>query len=270
MYKKEDFTVTVPSKEYLTRARLISKLGFVCRNLDDECVDYWTSSPSYINNDIAYGFRVDEDGEFNHSDIHDSYWVRPILMADNLSDIVKAEPLHLYKKGFPMVEFGKWYKPKAISVGDLSSLNVRGMSYQFNNHILGIETEVDSELYTLLSDKLYSVVPLNWYYDRENKLLLSEKALFEAPLVSEEKSYYDKFESTSLYDSLNGAFLSSLLEGANRDEAEKDSKAVLVRQIGELLKENERLREENQNLGLALEKIKKSIAGNAKVLKIMK
>ena len=270
MYRKEDFTVTIPSREYLTKSELISKLGFVCRNLDDECADYWTSTPSYTSNDTAYGFRVTENGELEHSDVHDLYGVRPIIIADNLEEIVKSEPLHLYRKGFPMIEFGRWYKPSPLTVSDLMPLKIRGMSYQFNNHIVGAEVETDSELYALFSDKLYSVVPVNWYYDEENKLLLSEKALFNAPLISEDNSYYNDFENTDLYKALNDEFLSSLLEGANRDEAEKEGKEELIRQINELLEENERLKAENENLHLVFEKLKKASADKSKVLKIIK
>ena len=69
MYRKEDFIVTVPSEEYLKKSYMISKLGFVCKNLDNDYTAYWTSSSS-ISNGKNYRFIVTENGNFNYCDIH--------------------------------------------------------------------------------------------------------------------------------------------------------------------------------------------------------
>lgn len=248
MYRKENFIVTVPSKEYLKKSHMINKLGFVCKNLDDDYTDYWTSSPSFISNGKTYGFRVTENGNFNYSDIHTSYGVRPIIMAKNLKDIISNEPLHIFKKGFPMIEFGKWYKPTPICINDLKKADIHGIKYCFNNNMVGLEIDYNSGLYAIAIDKIYSVVPINWYYDEENDLLLSEKTLFESPLTSNEVSDYNDFESTNLYEMLNSEFLTSILKSASRDEIEKENEESLIEQITMLMEENEKLKSEIKTL----------------------
>lgn len=248
MYQKENFEVTIPSKEYLDNSEIIKQIGLTSKSLDGKTTDYWTSSPSYSSADTFYEFRVTADGTYGHSTISETYGVRPIIKAANLKEIIKNNPMHLYQKGLKMIVFGKWYSPEGISVSKVDE--TEGKIYQPNSFELAPEIISGEKEYAAVTDTLYPVVPIKWYYDEENNLLLSEKVLMFAKL-NDSETYDGTFTSSNLYKSLNDYFLKSLLDNINKENF-KDEKDELLKELNELIKENEKLKEANEKLKSAL------------------
>lgn len=244
MYQKENFEVTIPSKEYLDNSEIIKQIGLTSKSLDGKTTDYWTSSPSYSSADNFYEFRVTADGTYGHSTISETYGVRPIIKAANLKEIIKNNPMHLYQKGLKMIVFGKWYSPKGISVSKITE--AEGKIYQPSPFELAPEIISGEKEYASVTGELHPVMPIKWYYDEESDLLLSEKVLMFAKL-NDSETYNGNFTSSSLYKNLNDYFLKSLLDNINQENLPEEQEELL-KQIRKLIKENEDLKEENERL----------------------
>ena len=247
MLNKEDIEITLPPKEYLEKSSLIRKIGYIGKNLDNKETDYWTSSYSYINNDCSYQFRMSSDGQFCHTKAGETYSVRPIIQAANLEDIVKSSPFKTYKKGFIMIELGKWYTPNSVKIANLEpSFLFKNKCFKANQKEIGFEINTINGVFAITNTEIHKVVPINWYYDEENNLLLSEHTLFNSTLSDEKNPFLGDFKTTSLYKSLNNEFLSCLLENINQENSYPTND--LIAKINELLEENEKLKENIKRL----------------------
>ena len=245
MYQLEKFKVTIPSKTYLENSKLIKQIGITSKTLDEKQASYWTKTPSYTSAFSAYEFIVTKDGEFTHGDVFkDVSYVRPLIKAANIEEIVKSSPMHLYKKGIKMIEFGKWYSQKVIKVSDIDEPVTP--HYKKDADSLALPVEINGKEYVISANEVHPLVPIMWYYDEENGLLLAEKALF--PSLLHHSSVYDgNFKESSLYKILNYYFLPNLFYNINVQNLQ-ESEIDTLKYIKKLTEENEKLKKENETL----------------------
>lgn len=256
MLNKENIEITLPSKEYLENSALIRKIGFIGKTLDCEDTDYWTSTSSYTSyNNQSYQFRMSSDNSFCHTPASEECGVRPIIIASDLENIVKSSPFKAYNKGFKMIELGKWYRPNPLKITDLKpTFAFKNRYFKASPKEIGLEIDTSDGLFAITADEIHKIVPIHWYYDEENNLLLSKNVLFNSPLTDENNPFFGDFKTTSLYKNLNNEFLSSLLDSLQPQISDANNETLT-----KLLKENQKLKKENENLSERLEISKQKI-----------
>lgn len=215
---KESLEITLPTVEYIKNSELIKRIGAQCQNVLGMYDDYWTSSISkFYGKDYSFVHRITRVGSISGGKADETICgVRPILKTDNLKEIAETSTLKT-KKGIKIVTLGSWYTfPKRTQMSRLSNGQSRIFTLMsFNNPYRCL----------IMGPTGYERTPLNWYYDEENNLLLSERILFDAPInFPYNLDYNGNIETSTLYETLNNNFL----ENAEILPKEKQHKIVYV------------------------------------------
>ena len=197
---KENLEITLPTVEYIENSKLIKKIGPQCQNILGMYDDYWTSSINkFYGRDHSFAHRITRVGNILGGKADETIsGVRPILKADNLKDIFKT---NINKtKGIKIVTLGSWYTiPKKPQASHLSNRQ---------NSICTLMSFSNPFRCMIMVPMSYERAPLNWYYDEENNLLLSEKILFDAPInFSYNWDYNGDIKTSTLYETLNTDFV---------------------------------------------------------------
>lgn len=201
---KDNLEITLPTVEYIENSELLKKIGPQCQNMLGIYDDYWTSSISkYYGPAHSFVHRITRYGSVSGGKADETICgVRPILKTNNLKEIAEANTTSK-KKGFKIVTLGNWFSPRRNP----------NIAPQKNNQNRLITLMSFSNPYHCLIMKPmdYQKTPLNWYYDEENDLLLSEKILFDAPInFPYNWDYNGNIETSTLYEALNGIFLKDI------------------------------------------------------------
>lgn len=212
MYKKEDFEIALPSLDYLENSSLINKIGKQCTDFSGDFVDYWTSDKE---NEKGHALSISAYGQAIDRNVDTTSGVRPIIKAKDLSSIVLEKDLN---GNGSILEFGSWYSSKTVQLTNPTNLKFTGRSYPIGETKMGLEVESDNKKYVFFNDKFRLVVPIEWYYDEENDLLLSVHSLFYS--LKKIKLYNGDFVSYSLFDILDNQVLPLILDSENRAMAD--------------------------------------------------
>ena len=232
MYKKDDFLLTLPSPKYVRTSKLLKKIALQCSEIWDysyKYKEYWTGLAFPTQGDPDSSI-VDERGKIYGRHVYDIYGVRPILKSPYLSEIINNAKCYHDYHDILVVELGKWPKAQAnyyFSLDSMSEIEFTGNVYPIFYEEYGYEILYLNNKWILYNQKIYSFENIEWYYDKNEDLLLCKNILF-----SDEIGYYDileiikpeninkhlngnYFEYTPLYKKLNDEVLTLILSTAN-------------------------------------------------------
>ena len=232
MYKKDDFLLTLPSPKYVRTSKLLKKIGLQCSEIGGykgKSKEYWLGLARVTQGDPD-GVSIDEHGEISDSYLDDILGIRPVLKSPYLSEIINNAKCYRDKHNILVVELGKWPEAQAsygVLIDEISELKFTGNAYPFVSEEYGYEILYLNNKWILYNQKIYSFENIEWYYDKNEDLLLCKNILF-----SDEIGYYDileiikpeninkhlngnYFEYTPLYKKLNDEVLTLILSTAN-------------------------------------------------------
>lgn len=225
MYKKEDFEIDLPSLDYLQKSKLIKKIGMQCTDFSGDLTDYWTSDQA---DEKGGALSITAHSQVVRHNIDTPSGVRPIIRAKNLSSVVRKDVLNGH---FPVLEFGDWYTAKTVQLPNPTNLKFTGRSYPIGETKMGLEVESDNKKYLFFNDKFRLVVPIEWYYDEENDLLLSVHSLFYS--LKNIKLYNGNFVSFSLFNILDNQVLPLILDSENKAMTDESLDSEIQKLLGE-------------------------------------
>lgn len=243
MYQKEDFKITLPEIEYLENSAIIKKLGLKCSDLNNDLTDYWTKEEKPDSN---AGLIVNAYGQIGSRSSDCPSGVRPVIKSEKLKEIVQSAQTE-NKDGIKIIDFGQWYSPNTIQLDNPTDLKFTNRSYPIGEKNMGLEFESNKGRYVLFGDKFHPVIPIKWYYDEEEDLLLSKHSLFYS--LRSPKLYNSNNITFSLFDILNNQVLPIILDSENSKNQDKD----LSQELNELLERQEKL---NADISILLSKVK--------------
>lgn len=231
MYQKEDFKITLPEKTYLENSAIIKNLGLKCTDLNDDFTDYWINGENSDSNSASI---VNAYGQIGSKSSDCSSGVRPVIKSKNLKEIVQSAQTK-NEDNIKIIDFGQWYSPNTVQLENPTDLKFTNRSYPIGEKNMGLEFESNKGRYVLFGDKFHPVIPIKWYYDEEEDLLLSKHSLFYS--LRSPKLYNSNNITFSLFDILNNQVLPIILDSENSKKRDKS----LSQELSELLEKQERL-----------------------------
>lgn len=157
--------------------------------------------------------------------------IRPIIKCADLNEVLKKATKTIDNKGFeeitlgefPRLNFeitifnpvmeatGRWYN---ILKEDSKAYGL--VIYQCPEFIFRGQKVIE------LDGQYYPVLPVQFYIDRKNNMLISKSVLFSSPINLNSMKYDGTFETSQLYDYLNGYFIKSLVSASEYFHAENE------------------------------------------------
>lgn len=245
MYNKDNFTINLPSVEYLKNSKLINEIGIKCTDLSGDLTNYWTSDIFNENGREALSACATIYGQIVYRSVDSQNGVRPIITYNDLPNLVKNSKLKLVKNNIKVIEFGNWYSSKTVQIINPTDLEYTSKCYPIGEKRMGLEFEKSNQKYVLFNDKFHPIIPIEWYYDEENNQLLSVNSLFYS-LRRSKKSNKENI-SYDLCEVLKAQILPIIIDSENNQQEES-----LEKQIEMILKQQ-------RNLEKRIEKVKTKI-----------
>lgn len=178
--------------------------------------------------------------------------IRPIIKCTALNEVLKKATTTIDDKGFEeitlgefprlnveikifdsvMEETGKWYN---ILKEDSEAYGL--VIYQCPEFIIKSQAVIEIDGIVIcrcpeyfikgkkvieLDGQYYPVLPVQFYVDRKNNMLISKSSLFSSPINLNSMKYDGTFETSQLYDYLNGWFIKSLVPSSEYFQAENE------------------------------------------------
>ena len=155
--------------------------------------------------------------------------IRPIIKCAALNEVLKKATTTIDDKGFEEITLGEFPRLNFEITIFNPVMEATGRWYNI--------LKEDSEAYGLviyqcpefvfrgqkvieLDGQYYPVLPVQFYVDRKNNMLISKTSLFSSPINLNSMKYDGTFETSQLYDYLNGWFIKSLVPSSEYFQAE--------------------------------------------------
>ena len=228
MYNQKEFDISLPELNYLKNSKLISQIGLKCKDFSQDSIGYWITNN---HQEEKNALSVTLYGQIAKKSPNSPSGVRPIIKCKNMDNLIQNSKLKLTNNNIPIIEFGTWYSSKSCQLQNPTNLKFTGRSYPIGETKMGLEVESDNKKYLFFNDKFRLVVPIEWYYDEENDLLLSVHSLFYS--LKNIKLYNGDFVSFSLFNILDNQVLPLILDSENKAMTDESLDSEIQKLLGE-------------------------------------
>ena len=241
MYNQKEFDISLPELNYLKTSKLISQIGLKCKDFSQDSIGYWITNN---HQEEKNALSVTLYGQIAKKSPNSPSGVRPIIKCKNMDNLIQNSKLKLTNNNIPIIEFGTWYSSKSCQLQNPTNLKFTNRCYPIGERKIGLEFEKKGKKYVWYNDKIYPLIPIKWYFDEENNLLLSVNSLFYALRKTKSKEF-------DLEKILKNQVLPLIIDSENK----KNSNQTIETQINELLQKQKKLENEISEL-LSKNKIK--------------
>lgn len=111
------------------------------------------------------------------------------------------------------------YASTATAKGVRPIIKFSDLDENLNN----IKTTIDNDIEAVEFDsQYYSALPVKFYVDRENSMLISKSILFSSPINLDSQNYDGSFETSELYSYLNSWFIKTLIPSSDYEQSQNN------------------------------------------------
>lgn len=271
-----DITIKEPNLNEINSSKIIKTIGYKCQNLKGQWSGY------FVKSNQKY-FRITPDGKIQNIvgcyELNSIYGIRLILKSTNLNEIIQKSKIYQDENNLDIIELGRWPSEETIDYSQIQNLKTTSLSYPLEpkeNESIPEFVQNENEYYALINNKFYKTVPLKWYLDKENNLLLQKNAIYSHQ-QSEENNlpkhwwiYSDTLRENMIFSAIKTVLIKQLTlvkEDEPLESLEKQKEKTLeeikqkkefLQRLRYLISENEKLNIQKENLDSEISKIIKN------------